>query len=109
MSGYAAHFKDVTAEKLFAIEEAGDCDDPRLYVEGLLVMLAAWRADLERWRDSLDPSLPFALSAYRSAAAEYGRALDAVREAWLQWSFQAAEGPSLPERFDLPPAGGAVR
>ncbi|MDG9706272.1 hypothetical protein [Streptomyces sp. DH37] len=109
-AGYAAHFEGVTAEKLFALEDAeGDCDAPQNYVECLLVILASWRADLERWRARLDELPSAAVARYRDEAARYTEALNATREAWLQWSFRWEGGPALPERFDLPAAGGARR
>jgi hypothetical protein len=93
-AGYAAHFEGLNADKLFAIEdERNECDDVRAYVEGLLIILAEWRRQL---------------AGQSFGRAEFERALNATREAWLQWSFRCIGNEWLPESFDLPPrrAGG---
>ncbi|MFD3521652.1 hypothetical protein [Streptomyces sp. NPDC058653] len=86
-------FGGVSSDSLFCLEygpdgNGSDSDAPREYVEELLVVLADWRLAL--------------LDGSRSDAHEYRRCLDAVREAWLQYSFRYVDGPSLPYPFDLP-------
>ena len=96
MSGidYAARFDGFDSDVLFALEYPqgqdgpSDCDAPQEYVEQLLVVLADWRQQL--------------LAGARTDADDYRAALDAVREAWLQYSFRWVGGPELPYPFDLP-------
>ncbi|WP_020117542.1 hypothetical protein [Streptomyces canus] len=91
---FPARFDGVDADRLFALEYPdgmdgrSDCDAPQEYVEQLLVALADWRARL--------------LDGTRDDADAYRAALDAVREAWLQYSFRWVGGPDLPCTFDLP-------
>lgn len=86
---YAARFAGLDSDVLFEIEEQhGDCDAPRDHVEQLLVVLADWRRQL--------------LAGSRTDVDDYRQALDAVREAWLQYSFRWVGGPNLPYPFDLP-------
>jgi hypothetical protein len=91
---YAARFEGFDSDKLFELEypdgnqDRSDTDAPQEYVEQLLVVLADWRARL--------------LDGSRSDGADYRRCLDAVREAWLQYSFRWVGGPDLPYPFDLP-------
>ncbi|MBT2493679.1 hypothetical protein J7E96_35305 [Streptomyces sp. ISL-96] len=86
---YAARFAGLSSDTLFALEEEhGDCDAPRDYVEQLLVVLTDWRAEIVAGRSSNAPA--------------YERALNAVREAWLQYDFRYKGGPDLPYPFDLP-------
>lgn len=93
---FAARFAGLDSDVLFELEygtpESGsgqsDPDAPQEYVEQLLVVLADWRARL--------------LDGSRSDADDYRRCLDAVREAWLQYSFRWTGGPNLPYPFDLP-------
>ncbi|MEU1908130.1 hypothetical protein [Streptomyces hygroscopicus] len=91
---YAARFEGFDSDKLFALEYPNgqdgrvDCDAPSEYVEQLLVLLADWRARL--------------LDGSRADVDDYRRCLNAVREAWLQYSFRWVGGPDLPYPFDLP-------
>jgi hypothetical protein len=92
---YAARFEGLSSDTLFALEYPSgdldrpeDSDAPRDHVEQLLVVLADWRQRL--------------LDGSRTDVAEYRRCLDAVREAWLQYSFRWTNGPNLPYPFDLP-------
>ncbi|WP_097934716.1 MULTISPECIES: hypothetical protein [unclassified Streptomyces] len=91
---YPARFEGLTSDTLFALEypngmDAGsDCDAPQEHVEQLLVVLADWRQRI--------------LDGSRSDVDNFRAALDAVREAWLQYSFRWEGGPSLPYPFDLP-------
>ncbi|GAA3255895.1 hypothetical protein [Streptomyces lavendulae] len=85
-------FRDVTAEKLFALEgEAGEMDAASDYVEALLVVLAQWRRELETstWRSERE-------------GRAYQRSVDRVREAWLVYSFRnQATAPFMPDSFDI--------
>lgn len=95
---FPARFAGLDSDVLFALEygpggpdadgSASDPDAPREHVEQLLVVLADWRARL--------------LDGTRTDADAYRTALDAVREAWLQYSFRWVGGPALPYPFDLP-------
>lgn len=93
---FPARFVGLDSDVLFELEygtpESGsgrsDPDAPQEYVEQLLVVLADWRARL--------------LDGSRKDADAYRAALDAVREAWLQYSFRWVDGPNLPYPFDLP-------
>ncbi|MGW7598142.1 hypothetical protein [Streptomyces antimycoticus] len=93
---YAARFEGLDSDVLFELEygtpESGsgrsDPDAPQEYVEQLLIVLADWRARF--------------LDGSRTDADDYRRCLDAVREAWLQYSFRWVDGPNLPYPFDLP-------
>ncbi|MFI6856524.1 hypothetical protein [Streptomyces sp. NPDC050416] len=92
---YAARFEGLSSDTLFALEYPSgdldrpeDTDAPQEFVEQLLVVLADWRQQL--------------LAGARTDADSYQAALDAVREAWLQYSFRWEGGPSLPYPFDLP-------
>lgn len=97
---YAARFAGLDSDRLFALEYPSgdysrpeDSDAPRDHVEQLLVVLADWRQEI--------------LAGRRTDADDYRRCLDAVREAWLQYSFRWVGGPSLPYPFDLPRAEAA--
>ncbi|MFT9670900.1 hypothetical protein ACMZ5F_11515 [Streptomyces rhizosphaericola] len=96
---YPDRFEGFTSDTLFALEypdgEGGSAngDAPQEYVEQLLVVLADWRQRL--------------LDGSRTDTDSYQAALDAVREAWLQYSFRWEGGPSLPYPFDLPQRAGA--
>lgn len=85
-------FRDVTADRLFALEEeAGEMDAASDYVEALLVVLAQWRKELETytWRSE-------------SEGRAYRRSVDRVREAWLVYSFRnQATAPFMPHTFDV--------
>jgi len=92
---FPARFEGLDSDTLFALEYPSgdydrpeDSDAPREFVEQLLVVLADWRQRL--------------LDSSRTDADEYRRCLDAVREAWLQYSFRWVGGPALPYPFDLP-------
>lgn len=90
---FPARFTDFDSDTLFELEYGpdgtdSDTDAPRDYVEQLLVVLADWRARL--------------LDGSRTDADDYQRCLNAVREAWLQYSFRWVGGPNLPYPFDLP-------
>ncbi|AWT42827.1 MULTISPECIES: hypothetical protein [Streptomyces] len=92
---YAARFEGLSSDALFVLEygpdgTGSDTDAPREHIEGLLVVLADWRQAL--------------LDGARDDSGDYRRCLDAVREAWLQYSFRWVGGPSLPYPFDLPRA-----
>ncbi|MEV7427026.1 hypothetical protein [Streptomyces sp. NPDC091212] len=93
---YAARFEGFDSDHLFELEHPdgdqsrSDTDAPRDCVEQFLVVLADWRQHLT--------------AGTRTDAADYRRCLDAVREAWLQYSFRWEGGPSLPYPFDLPAA-----
>ena len=95
---YAARFEGLDSDTRFELEygtpESGSGrsypDAPQEYVEQLLVVLADWRQAL--------------LDGSRTDADDYRLALDAVREAWLQYSFRWVGGPNLPYPFDLPRA-----
>lgn len=99
---FPARFAGLDSDTLFALEYGpqgpdgghSDPDAPQEYVEQLLVVLADWRQRL--------------LDGSRMDADAYRAALDAVREAWLQYSFRWVGGPDLPYPFDLP-ATEAVR
>ncbi|MEU9557367.1 hypothetical protein [Streptomyces fumanus] len=90
---FPARFAGLSSDVLFGLEygpdgTGSDPDAPREYVEQLLVHLADWRARL--------------LDGSRTDTGAYRAALDAVREAWLQYSFRWVGGPELPYPFDLP-------
>lgn len=93
---YAARFEGFDSDRLFELEYGGlphdiDNSDPDAasdYVEQLLAVLADWRQRL--------------LDGSRTDDDDYQRCLDAVREAWLQYSFRWVGGPNLPYPFDLP-------
>lgn len=91
---FPALFAGLTSDALFALEYPQGQDGPsnpdaaQEYVEQLLAHLADWRARL--------------LDGSRTDADTYRTALDAVREAWLQYSFRWVGGPDLPYPFDLP-------
>lgn len=92
---YAARFAALDSDVLFDLEDGGDCDTATKFVESLLIVLAEWRprvvamlADAPEW------AVP--------EAAQYRRALDRTREAYMQWSFRWQGGPALPDTFDLP-------
>lgn len=98
---YAARFAALDSDVLFALEDAGDCDSAQKYVESLLIVLAEWRprvvamlADAPEW------AVP--------EAAQYRRALDRTREAFVQWEFRYEGGPTLSYPFDLPEQAPAV-
>ena len=99
MSGidYAARFEGFDSDRLFELEYGGlphddiDNSDPDAasdHVEQLLVVLATWRQEL--------------LAGARTDSDDFRRCLNAVREAWLQYSFRWVGGPNLPYPFDLP-------
>ncbi|MFJ7207491.1 hypothetical protein ACIQWR_28620 [Streptomyces sp. NPDC098789] len=85
-------FRDITADKLFVLEEeAGEMDAASDYVEALLVVLAQWRKELEAatWRRE-------------SEGRAYRRSAERLREAWLVYSFRNQATVSfMPETFDL--------
>jgi hypothetical protein len=98
---YAARFDGFDSDRLFELEyglergadgpydiDRSDPDQASEYVEQLLVVLSDWRQAL--------------LNGSRADADDYRRCLDAVREAWLQYSFRCVSGPTLPYPFDLP-------
>jgi hypothetical protein len=91
---FPAVFAGFDSDVLFALEYPqgqdglSDPDAPQEYTEQLLVHLADWRSRL--------------LDGTRTDAGAYRAALDAVREAWLQYSFRWVGGPNLPYPFDLP-------
>jgi hypothetical protein len=86
---YAARFEGFDSDTLFELEHRrGEMDDASDHVEQLLVVLADWRQEI--------------LAGRRVDEDDYRRCLDAVREAWLQYSFRWTGGPNLPYPFDLP-------
>lgn len=91
---FASLFAGLDSDRLFALEYPDGQDGssypdlPQEHVERLLVALADWRGRL--------------LDGSRADADDYQRCLNAVREAWLQYSFRWADGPDLPYPFDLP-------
>lgn len=96
---YAARFEGLSSDTLFRLEygpdgpgdrDNSDPDQASDHVEQLLVVLADWRQEI--------------LAGRRTDADDYRQALDAVREAWLQYSFRWIGGPNLPYPFDLPAA-----
>lgn len=92
---FPARFEGLSSDSLFVLEygpdgTGTDTDAPRDHIEQLLVVLAEWRHQL--------------LEGRRADADAYRAALDAVREAWLQYSFRWVGGPDLPCPFDLPAA-----
>lgn len=90
---FRARFEGFDSDTLFELEygpdgSGSDTDAPQDHIEQLLVVLADWRARL--------------LDGSRTDVDDYRRCLDAVREAWLQYSFRWVGGPDLPYPFDLP-------
>ena len=90
---FPARFKGLSSDRLFELEygpdgTGSDMDAPQEYVVQLLI-------DLTHWRERL-------VAGICTDVDEYRRALDAVREAWLQYSFRIVDGPQFPYPFDLP-------
>lgn len=91
---FPARFAGLDSDVLFALEYPqgldgpSDCDAPQEYIAQRLVNLA-------QWRDCL-------VAGSRTDVDDYQRCLNAVREAWLQYSFRWVGGPELPYPFDLP-------
>lgn len=85
-------FRDVTADKLFALEdEEGEMDAASDYVEALVALLATWREQLQArtW------------DCERERRA-YRKCVDKVREAWLLYSFTHRDSAArMPDSFDL--------
>lgn len=105
MERYKALFADVSWQKLVELQvETGEMDDAQEYIEGLLVVLAAWRDDVI---DSARRN-PGSMWAKRNER-DYNRALHRVLEAWTQCYFRGEEGqphiPNMPDSFEVPPAG----
>ncbi|MBY8879728.1 hypothetical protein [Actinacidiphila acidipaludis] len=99
---YAARFAALDSDLLFELEDGGDCEDARRYVESLLMVLAEWRTRVM----GLLAETPAEWAVPEAGA--YQRALNRTREAWLQYGFRWQGGPALPWPFDLPEQAPAV-
>jgi hypothetical protein len=104
MSRYKALFDDVSWQKLVELQvETGEMDDAQEYIEGLLIVLAAWRQDV------IDAARrnPGSIWAKKNER-DYNRAAQRVFEAWTQCYFRSEEGQptiaGLPDSFQVPPA-----
>jgi hypothetical protein len=93
---YAARFAALDSDVLFDVEEQGDCEAARNYVESLLIVLTEWRTRVV----GLLAETPAEWAV--PEVGEYQRALNRTREAWLQFNFRYQGGPDLPWPFDLP-------
>jgi hypothetical protein len=93
---YASRFAALDSDVLFDVEEQGDCEAARNYVESLLIVLTEWRTRVT----GLLAETPAEWAV--PEAGEYQRALNRTREAWLQYSFRWQGGPALPWPFDAP-------
>ncbi|MER5312891.1 hypothetical protein ABT034_34545 [Streptomyces sp. NPDC002773] len=84
-------FKDVSADKLFALEdEAGEMDAASDYMEALVALLANWRQQLQArdWECERERRV-------------YQKCVDKVSEAWLLYSFTHRDSAHMPDTFAL--------